>query len=422
MKKTILILFGLLILIFTISYFRIAIIHFLEEFALWAYPNDVNRNAEITKLIINIIGGIVVIFGLRAALIRAKASQNSVEIQSKSIDNQTTQIKLSTQSQTNEVFKNAVEHLGSEKESIVLGGIYELHFIATENPSKYAEIVSNILCSKIRTEASIKKEAEDISKTICQTIIDLILKTNIYNSLDKDISFCNLNSIKFSVEEIVNTNLNFSRIPYELENINFTNCKISGTKSIIGRYKNLVFDNCHLFGSYFRGTQFTNVFIKNSSGINKLICLDCEFNDVLLHFDFTASKFLGCEFKDTSFGILDLSSIDFSCSSFHNIDFGTSKIINCNFSGCGFVNTKTYNWIQNCKFLGIKNDSKYYSLFFEKQLEKSLNVSNMKGLSYNETTFLKNTVSKLTEQEMEKIKKVYQENLDIDNKRKKANR
>jgi len=80
---------------------------------------------------------------------------------------------LSLKAQIDERFKNAIEHLGSDKEPIILGGIAELHQIAKEDCKKYAEVVFNILCSYIRTETSIyNKNADDINSTAISTIIN----------------------------------------------------------------------------------------------------------------------------------------------------------------------------------------------------------------------------------------------------------
>jgi hypothetical protein len=51
-----------------------------------------------------------------------------------------------------EQFKNAVDHLGNEKQSVVLGGVHALHNLATTFPEQYGKQVFEVLCSFIREE------------------------------------------------------------------------------------------------------------------------------------------------------------------------------------------------------------------------------------------------------------------------------
>lgn len=93
-----------------------------ESFAQWLFPNNEDRNGELFKILLSILGAIGILFGLYISLRRAKAMESGVERQKESIDIQTEQIKITRKAQTDERFKNAVEHLGSDKEPIILGG------------------------------------------------------------------------------------------------------------------------------------------------------------------------------------------------------------------------------------------------------------------------------------------------------------
>ena len=53
-----------------------------------------------------------------------------------------------------EQFKNAIEHLGSEKQAVVLGGIHALHNLASNNKDTYSQPVFEVLCSFIREETN----------------------------------------------------------------------------------------------------------------------------------------------------------------------------------------------------------------------------------------------------------------------------
>ncbi|BDD10090.1 hypothetical protein FUAX_25220 [Fulvitalea axinellae] len=116
-----------------------------------------------------------------------------------------------------ERFKNAIEHLGSDKDPIVLGGIYALHDIAKENES-YREPVFNILCGMIRSEGkelskrcdqmqkkeleSLKEQIEDAKKTGTLEQQN-ILKVRFQQVDDIDYENCYLPSISFLTHTIV---------------------------------------------------------------------------------------------------------------------------------------------------------------------------------------------------------------------------
>jgi len=131
----------------------------INDFAHWAYPSEEDRNGKILQLILNILAGLAVLYGLYVSHKRARAMESGVEKQGEALENQNIQIELTRKSQIDERFKNAIEHLGSDKEPVILGGIAELNQIATENPAQYSEVVFNILCSYIRTTSSIKKKS-----------------------------------------------------------------------------------------------------------------------------------------------------------------------------------------------------------------------------------------------------------------------
>src|ERR1035437_3712862 len=99
----------------------IVVIYFLyhNEISLFLFPDNNDRVGELTKLLLSILGGIGVLYGLLISNRRALITEKSVIIQGE-------QIELARKSQIDERFKNAIEHLGNEKEPIILGGVSEL--------------------------------------------------------------------------------------------------------------------------------------------------------------------------------------------------------------------------------------------------------------------------------------------------------
>lgn len=104
-----------LVILFIIALLSITICN-LEIISLFLYPDNLDRNGEVVKLTLSVIGGIGVLLGLYIAHKRAMITEKTVENQSK-------QLEHAQKWQIDERFKNAVEHLGSDKEAIILGGV-----------------------------------------------------------------------------------------------------------------------------------------------------------------------------------------------------------------------------------------------------------------------------------------------------------
>jgi len=103
-----------------------------EKTALWLFPSNEDRNGEFLKIVLSVIGGIGVLYSLHLAYRRLQATNIGLQLQAQAINKQSEQLDLSRKGQVDERFKNAVEHLGNDKEPIILGGIVELHQIAKE--------------------------------------------------------------------------------------------------------------------------------------------------------------------------------------------------------------------------------------------------------------------------------------------------
>ena len=87
-------------------------------------------------------------FGLVAVVI---VTLRQLQIQS---DQLKTQANNAQKQIAAEQFKNAIEHLASEKQTFVLGGIHALHNLAMNFEDDYSQQVFDVLCSFIRTETT----------------------------------------------------------------------------------------------------------------------------------------------------------------------------------------------------------------------------------------------------------------------------
>lgn len=162
------------------------IICFFSDIANYFFGEAQKFNGEFFKVLVTILGGLLVLWDLYLNYKRTKILEVQTNNQADQIKAFVKQNEIAEKGKVDERFKNAIEHLGSEIDAIVLGGIYALHRIAQEDKT-YRQTVFDILCSFIREKTSILKlwsdYAEDeraaIKPTIViQTIIDLLFKSN----------------------------------------------------------------------------------------------------------------------------------------------------------------------------------------------------------------------------------------------------
>jgi len=65
-----------------------------------------------------------------------------------------------------EQFRNAIDHLGDEKQAIALGGVHALHNLAMTFPKEYSQQVFEVLCGFIREETTKDEYREKVSVKI----------------------------------------------------------------------------------------------------------------------------------------------------------------------------------------------------------------------------------------------------------------
>mgnify|MGYP005828085251 CR=1 FL=1 len=315
----------------------ILLIYFLsrDHWALWAYGDVENRNGLLMKDIISMIGGLVIIGGLYISFMRSRAFQRSVEKQNDQLKNQQTEISLTREANLNEQFKNAVEHLGSDKEPIVLGGVAELNGLASNSPDKFAQVVVDILTSYCRSEASINKPPEEIKWSVVQLAMNNLSSNSVYYQIPVNLDHTDLRNIILSPIIILEAwSFNNSFFPKTCSEALFTMCEFSETKFYYGKYVNLNFEKSNFRKinaehSYFQDCSFNNDHSISGYFLNSTF-LNHSF-DASLHFvSFWNCKFLG-EFKAK---YIDQS--DFKFSIFRNGKFYSDYIDRTEFEGCNF--------------------------------------------------------------------------------------
>ena len=131
---------------------------------LWQRARSAEKQAEATK---------------NAAESQAKAAESqakAAESQARAAESQAEANKLTEAGHAQERLKTSIEHLGSDKASVRIGGAYELYHLAKDNKS-YRETVCDILCSHIRQktqEENYKADQKDGPSEEIKTHLNLL--------------------------------------------------------------------------------------------------------------------------------------------------------------------------------------------------------------------------------------------------------
>jgi uncharacterized protein YjbI with pentapeptide repeats len=392
---------------------------YFEDFACWLYPINDNRNAELFKILLTVIGGLGVLYSLYLNFRKSKSMEKGILLQGKAIDKQSDQLELSRKSQIDERFKNAIEHLGSEKEPIILGGIAELNQIARENPNNYAEVVFNIMTSFIRSSTDVyKKNADDFSPTIIQTIINYLFKSkddedNPYNGLKGNLSNCNLLSIDIDNVNFSGFDLSFSLFPMTINDVDFSEANLAKSQFGISRIKSTNFSGANLHDSLFHLAEIKDSNFENASVLATNF-LSTIFKDVNFdNCDFSSTKFICCFFNNTSHLNSNIINNDFSFSNFNNVDLVFTNLFGRNnFTGNYFYNFKINRESMELNFKGcdILDVSDDYCQLIDELDERVGNSSNSTQIVNLNECILNNqfTFGLLTSEDVLNVKKKYE--------------
>ena len=111
------------------------------------------------------MGGVLVALQALMSYKRAKAMEKTSEAQADAAKAQADAVSKTEQGQRQDRLKNAIEHLGHEKDSVRLGGAYELFHLAKDTleedaKEKLSQTVLDILCAHIRQTTGESKYRE----------------------------------------------------------------------------------------------------------------------------------------------------------------------------------------------------------------------------------------------------------------------
>ena len=282
-----------------------------ERFSNFLFGKDNKHRGELVKVILTVFTiALTLGAGLVAFLVWYSTDESVKEMkeQTKRIDEQ---IQVMYKGNVDTRFSNAIEHLGSENSTVVLGGIHALYQIAVED-TNYTQIVHNIFCNYLRENSAKLYEKQEFKESpkkcpvVIQILIDYLFKP--YNNKDyifkdyaSDLSFSTLKNCNFSNANIENVNFDHCL----LENCEFLNVRLIDCNFGRVTLKNCFFGSADLINCFFGSADLINSFFINAEFTN------CDFTTT--HSSFGPSVFLaGAILMECVFSAVKLTECIFS--------------------------------------------------------------------------------------------------------------
>ena len=199
---------------------------------------------EVLKFLGIGMGGILVALQALMSYKRAKAMEDTAKAQADAAGAQADAVSKTEQGQRQDRLKNAIEHLGHDKESVRLGGAYELFHLAKES-EEMRESVFDILCAHIRRttgENKYRETYESKPSEEVQSLLDLLfIKTpEVFKGLYIDID---LSGIWLNGSNLVTA---------RLEGVSLDDAYLRGADLMLAHLQGASLDGAHLQRAFFR--------------------------------------------------------------------------------------------------------------------------------------------------------------------------
>jgi hypothetical protein len=134
--------------------------HYLEPTASFVSDKErIETEDQLRRTALQILGGMVVAFGLYLTYRRIKATEEQVKTQGQQVEAFRRQVAVAEDGQITERFTRAVEQLGNESIHIRLGGIYALERLANDSDKDHGTIME-ILAAFVRERGPVKPPVE----------------------------------------------------------------------------------------------------------------------------------------------------------------------------------------------------------------------------------------------------------------------
>ena len=243
-----------------------------------------SKQSEILSLLGIGLGGAVLMLQALIANKRARAMEETAKAQARAADSHATANQNIEKGQRQERLKNAIEHLGSDSESVRLGGTYELFHLAQDTDSLRQSVLS-ILCSHIRRTTKDEtyrkrhptRPSEEIQSLLTLLFVD---EHSVFGALGIDLNGSWLNGAdlrnarlrgaKFQRASLNNALLGEAR----LERVKFTEAHLKQARLgraslreaqlIIAHMQGAYLEEAWLQGANFMGAKLTSAYLRKA--------------------------------------------------------------------------------------------------------------------------------------------------------------
>jgi flagellar motor protein MotB len=256
------------------------------------------------------------------------------------------QIQLQQKQLRDTRFASSVELLGNSQESVRIGGIYNLYFLASEYSDEYLNPVCEILCAHMCTktrDSVYQEEYQDRASNEIQTILDLLFKEKnsqvIFNECVNNLpeTFLNgvnlmLNTNTIDTTNITSTTLNkvnfggakLSNAFFgmsELNNVSFMYAELNDVRFDKAKLTNVIFSTAKLNSVHFNSAKLNNVFFGKIELVNKIADdavpkFVVGFADLMTEFRIFQANLIDVDFTGA-----ELTDVDFTGSILENFSY-----------------------------------------------------------------------------------------------------
>ena len=225
------------------------------------------------------MGGVLVALQALMSYKRAKAMEQTAEAQADAAKAQADAVSKTEQGQRQDRLKNAIEHLGHEKDSVRLGGAYELFHLA-EDTEDLRQTVLDILCAHIRqttSEDKYRKKYKSKPSEEIQSLLTLLFvqEHEVFKGCHINLQESWLNGAdirRAHLERAILTKAHLQgTILYRahLQNANFRDAYLQGANLDIAHLQAADFIQAHLqgaqlFRAYLQGAEFFGAYLQGA--------------------------------------------------------------------------------------------------------------------------------------------------------------
>jgi uncharacterized protein YjbI with pentapeptide repeats len=235
-------------------------------------------------------------------------------------------LSVAEDKQTTERFSKAIEHLGSDKIDIRLGGIYALEQIVIDSP-KYHWIIVEILTAFIRRESPIKEKETEADKEDKNLIVDFAVTIIGRRKAKQDPEGKWINLRRVNLREIeIEKKANF--VEADLSKVNFSKAKM-----IEVNFSKANLSQANLSGASLIGADLSNAELRgaklNQADLRKASLIRA----ILIEADLSTAKLSQANLSEASLIEADLSNADLHGAKLNQADLGGANLRGANLRG-----------------------------------------------------------------------------------------